>query len=102
MNLDGASWSRSVLMPETFLERLTGLHAHSWDDSMLIPTRSVHGLGMGRPLRVVGLSRDLTVLRTDVLRPWRFRTFTKASYVLELPIDAPPPPLGAKLTMSRV
>jgi uncharacterized membrane protein (UPF0127 family) len=51
---------------------------------LLQPAKSVHTLGMRFPIDVAYVDRDLNVLRTRAMRPWRFgRPVFKAHGVIE-------------------
>src|SRR4051812_10371932 len=53
----------------------------------IVPCHGVHTLGMGFPIDVVYLDRDLTVIHVETdLQPWRFAPVRRiATSVLELP-----------------
>jgi uncharacterized protein len=53
----------------------------------IVPCRGVHTLGMGFPIDVVYLDRNLTVVHVQTeLQPWRFAPIRmQAASVLELP-----------------
>ena len=57
----------------------------------------VHGRGMRYTVRAVGLDAAGVVVGSRVLLPGRFVTITGASYIIELPLDAQVPQLGAAL-----
>ena len=48
-------------------------------------------------LWAVALDEDLVVLRVERLMPGRIVFERRASWILELPMDREPPPLGAAL-----
>jgi uncharacterized membrane protein (UPF0127 family) len=74
----------------TRLRGLLGLRSSDFRNGFglwIVPCRGVHTLGMGFPIDVVYLDRDLTVVHIQRdLRPWRFAPVrTQAASVLELP-----------------
>ncbi len=98
IELGSGEWqSGQVLVAESFWQRLRGLIARPPDTAILIPGRSVHGIGMTRPCRVVALDRRYRVLAVRVLRPGRVVSVPGTSRILELPESIPPPPLAATL-----
>jgi hypothetical protein len=100
VELSCAGWrSGPVLRAHAFWERLRGLIARPPDTAMLIRTRSVHGLGMTRPCRILALDARCRVLAVSVLRPGRMVSVRGASWMLELPMSIPPPPIGAVLAL---
>jgi len=76
----------SVDVADSFGARLKGLLGRDGIDGALLlrPARSVHTLGMRFPIDVAHLDRDLHVLRTCTMRPWRLgRPVAHAHCVLE-------------------
>ena len=66
--------------------RLRGLLGRDGIEGALLlqPAKSVHTVGMRFPIDVAYVDRDLNVLRTRSMRPWRFgRIVFKAHGVLE-------------------
>lgn len=82
-----------------FGQRWRGLMARR-PAPLLIPTRSVHGFWLRRPLRAVGLDGERTVIASRILRPRRIVFLAGARWVLELPTEIPPPEVGDVLTFS--
>ena len=68
---------------------------------MLITGRSVHGFGMREPLLAIGLDDRTKVVGFRVLFPRRVVWIRGATRILELPVEARPPPHGAVLTWDR-
>jgi hypothetical protein len=99
--MTSAGWSRRVVIATNFVERWRGLRRSS-TDAMLISTRSVHGLGMDRPLLAVGLDADYRVIGWRVLSPNRIIGLKGARHWLELPVDDEPPPIGSFLEVTHV
>lgn len=89
--------SGPVIAATSFLERWRGLRGAVPEAAMLLRTRSVHGLGMNRPFRAVGLAEDYQVLKTRLVPPSRFARFPRCKWVLELPESASSPKLGQTL-----
>jgi len=74
----------------TRLRGLLGLSAGDFGNGnglWIVPCHGVHTLGMGFPIDVVYLDRDMTVIHVQSrLRPWRFAPVrAQAASVLELP-----------------
>ncbi len=59
----------------------------------------MHGFGLTRPLRAVGIDGRGTVTEVRVLRPWRLLTIPRVVWTLELPIDDPYPDVGEELNI---
>jgi len=73
-------------MAESTGARLRGLLGRDGIEGALLlqPAKSVHTVGMCFPIDVAYVDRDLNVLRTRSMRPWRFgRIVFKAHGVLE-------------------
>lgn len=64
---------------------------------MLFKTRSVHGFGMRRPILVVAIGRDFTVIGSTVLGPNRIAFYPRARYLLEMPIGREVPAVGSRI-----
>ncbi|MCL2667287.1 MAG: DUF192 domain-containing protein [Micrococcales bacterium] len=80
-----------VIVADTYFRRLRGmLGRHPLPPALiLIPTNSVHGMGMRDALDVAHLDSDGTVLSTTVLRPMRAtRSVRGAKQVLEAPVGS--------------
>ena len=76
----------SVDVADSFGARLKGLLGRDGVEGALLlrPARSVHTLGMRFAIDVAYLDRDLHVLRTCTMRPWRMgRPVPRAHCVLE-------------------
>lgn len=98
IRLQAENWScEPVMEAESFGDRLTGLRRLGPGESLIIRTSSVHALGMKRPFRAIGLSSDLVVIAHATVRPWRAIWFRRCSYVVELPLEVAPPPIGARM-----
>lgn len=100
--LESSEWSSGpVARAVSFRERWRGLKEPK-AEAVLIETRSVHGIGMNRPFRAVGLTPMLRVDSTRIVKPGRVVVFSGCRYVLELPAGATPPETGTTLVMSDV
>ena len=82
-----------LAVADTHWTRLRGLLGRGPDDFRngsglwIVPCHGVHTLGMGFPIDVVYLDRDLNVIHVETdLQPWRFAPVRRiATSVLELP-----------------
>jgi uncharacterized protein len=82
-----------LALADTHWTRLRGLLGRGPDDFRngsglwIVPCHGVHTLGMGFPIDVVYLDRDLNVIHVETdLQPWRFAPVRRmATSVLELP-----------------
>jgi uncharacterized protein len=100
-NYQGEAYNRTrqthlataLAVADTHWTRLRGLLGTAPDDFRngrglwIVPCHGVHTLGMGFPIDVVYLDRNLTVIHIqNVLQPWRFAPVrAEAASVLELP-----------------
>jgi uncharacterized protein len=83
----------ALAVADTHWTRLRGLLGTAPDDFRngrglwIVPCHGVHTLGMGFPIDVVYLDRNLTVIHIqNALQPWRFAPVrAQATSVLELP-----------------
>ncbi len=83
----------ALAVADTHWTRLRGLLGLAADDFRngsglwIVPCHGVHTLGMGFPIDVVYLDRDMTVIAVcPEVRPWRFAPVRRlAASVLELP-----------------
>lgn len=91
--------SGPVMIAASFVERWRGLRGAESEAAILLRTSSVHGVGMGRPFRAVGLSENYTVLDTRLVAQGRFARFRKCKWVLEIPADVRPPKPGQTLEL---
>ena len=93
-----------VRLAATPLARLRGLLGRppSPTPLLLVPARSVHTCGLRRPIDVVFLDADLTVVKVvERLRPWRFASARGAVAALELAAGASTLKPGDRLELSR-
>ncbi len=94
-------WSLPVLVATGFARRLIGLRRSPRGVGLLIRTRSVHGFGMRRPLLVIALDDEYTVLGSKVLSPNRVVTFPRAWLMVEAPAHLEPPPPGERMVVEH-
>lgn len=85
----GCLMVKTVLVPETFLERAKGLLGARGDDHPGMVFRRcsmIHMFGMRRPLDVIFLDDNETVIKViDVLKPWKIGGCWRSAHTLELP-----------------
>jgi hypothetical protein len=80
-------------LADTHWSRFRGLLGRSTDDFRngsglwIVPCHGIHTLGMGFPIDVLYLDRDMSVIHAEAeLRPWRIAPVRRlATSVLELP-----------------
>ncbi|MGH8875337.1 MAG: hypothetical protein ACRDVM_08840 [Acidimicrobiia bacterium] len=95
-------WSSGpVLWADTFRRRWRGLRPRPNGHGLLLPGSSAHGVGMAEPLLVVGVSAEHRVVAVRTLRPGRMVWARGARFLIELPADHPPPPVGARVEIVR-
>lgn len=95
--LSSDDWaSGPVVVATTFGRRLVGLMGNP-GHGLLLRSRSVHGVGLGRSLGLVGLDADGRVVRTGRLRPGALVVWPRVRWIMELPRRVPLPPVGAVL-----
>lgn len=101
--LSGGDWSHEpVLRARGFVDRWRGLRNQGAGASMILETSSVHAFGMRRPFWAVGLTERYTVSEVRMMRPGTIAMFPGCRYVVELPLNVSPPPIGTSLELSRV
>lgn len=101
--MSGPGWSSGqVVKANSPFRRWRGLRGRPSSESLLIRTRSVHGFGMNRSFVGVGLTRDLHVMFSQVVRPGTVARFQRCHYVLEIPVGTPVPETGIQLVISDV
>ena len=83
----------------TFFERWRGLRGAEPNMSLLLKTNSVHGVGMDRPFRAIGLTEEYRVVTSRVVAPGRFVRFSACTWVLETPLDVDLPQIGVALEL---
>ena len=86
-----------VAVAETFWERLRGVIGRSHTTALLLPTRSIHSIGVRRTLTVVALDAEFRVLAARRLKPGSVYAVAGARWMLELPGTLEPPPMGTTL-----
>ncbi len=69
---------------EGFLDRLVGIFKCDGDFLLLRRCSAVHGFGLAKPIHLVFLDGEFTVLDAPrILRPWLIVRFSHAAHVLE-------------------
>lgn len=102
IELIGDDWSSgSLRWVVRARDRLWGLRHGPTRAGLLLAGRSVHGVGMARPLKVVFIDGDGRVVGVAALRPGGVAVHRRARFVAELPWRCPAPPPGAVLTARR-
>jgi hypothetical protein len=84
---DGVEVARVRLAATTF-ERLVGLIGSPGREGLLMRASCVHGWFLRRPLVVLGLDGEGTLVGKSLLRPWRFVRIPGAAWIAELPPTA--------------
>jgi hypothetical protein len=98
-----AKWSaRSVVYSTSPFHRWRGLRSARVETSLLMKTRSVHGIGMPSAFVAVALDREMKVIGSRVVEPGTVAWFRRARFILELPPDMEPPPLDSRLELRHV
>lgn len=82
--------------------RFQGIHGVPDGWGVLIPTWSVHGFGLVRPIRVAALGARREVLAVGELAPGRIVTIRGSRWMLELPLRRTPPEVGRRLSVSTL
>ena len=86
----------------SFRDRFLGIKSGDSERALLIGGRSVHSFGLHKPLRLVGLDRDMRVIDTRTLPPKRVAYFASARFILELEESATTPLPGSVVEVSDV
>jgi len=67
-----------------FLDRLFGIFKFEGDFLLLQHCSAVHGFGLAKPIHLVFLDSEFTVLNAPrILRPWSIVRLSHAAHVLE-------------------
>jgi hypothetical protein len=80
-----------------FGERLDGIRGVPDGWGVVLRGRSIHTMGMRRPIGVVWLDAGGVVVRRRVLPPGRVAASVQAAWVVEVPADAGLPRIGRVL-----
>ena len=86
-----------VVVATTIRQRLAGVHAAE-ATGLLLHAGTVHGVGLSEPLRVIHLTASGTVVAHELLGGGGL-VRARSHWLLEVPAVAPPPPIGARLTV---
>jgi len=95
--VDGSWFASPVIVAGSGRQRRLGVKAGA--ETVLLRTRAVHGRGLESGLRLVSVSSGGKVLATSDLQIGEFAWLPEATWVLEMPLDAPPPPIGMALAI---
>ena len=95
--MTAGEWSSEADRATTFIERFRGVRGGPAGASFLLETRSVHTIGLGRPIGVVVIDRGFRVIEAKTLARNRILYRLTARFMLELPAGTDPPPLHATL-----
>jgi len=98
---DLVEWSEAVRVLGTPLDRLEGL-SRARHGAVLLLTRSIHTLTMPRPIGVVVLDVDGTVVSSRTMAPRRVVFFGPRRWVVEVGIDAPMPAPGTRIVATTM
>jgi len=93
--------SDHVFEARSFLQRWRGLKGLPDGSRLLLAARSVHGFGLRGPHLVAAIGGDMKVSEVRVLEPGRVLSFPRARFILEMPMDGTPPPVGSMLELHR-
>ena len=102
VRLTAGGWSSEAEQAVTFVDRFRGLRALSPGARLLIETRSVHTIGLTRPINVVVIGRDGSVLDTRTLTRNRVLVNRLARHILEVPHGSDLPDLDSKVEIVDV
>lgn len=91
--------SPPLLVARSRLQRWRGLRPRPGDRGLVLAGSRVHGRRMREPLRLVGVSSDGRVTSSVVLLPGTFRRLDGSAYIIEMPLAAPAPAVGAVLDL---
>ncbi len=80
-----------------FRDRLVGMRSDAVGRALLIDAASIHTLGMGRSIAVVGLDGVGRVLESRVVKPNRVVWLRRAKRILELAAESERPATGSVL-----
>lgn len=89
--------SDGVFAASSFLERWRGVKGLPDGSRLLLTARSVHGFGLKSPLLVAAIGGDMRVSDVEILRPGRVLSYPRARFILEMPLEGTPPPVGSVL-----
>ena len=101
---DNTILADNVALADSFIKRLIGLMGRKCltdGEGLLLNCSSVHCFFMKFPIDVVYISKDMTVLGTQTLKPWRIgKWIAGTKYVLELRAGASSPVVsGTKISL---
>jgi hypothetical protein len=85
----------------TLFERYVGIGSDDAWPVMLL-TRSIHTFTMSRPISIIVVDLDGSVLRSGVMAPRRILWFGRTRWVVEANTEAPLPPPGSQIVASTM
>ena len=89
------------VLASSFLDRLFGIRWIRDADLVLIPGSSVHGMGLGAPLEVAGISDEGVITQVATLRPGRVLRLEGAALVAEAPQGSVTWQQGERIAIER-
>ena len=95
--MTAADWSSEADQATTFIERFRGVRGGPPRASLLLETRSIHTIGLGRSIGVVVIDRGFRVVEVKTLARNRILYRLAARFMLELPAGSDPPPLHSRM-----
>jgi hypothetical protein len=102
VRLVAGGWSSEAEQAVTFIERFRGLRSLGPDARLLIRARSVHTIGMSRPIGVLVIAHDGAVLDARTLSRNRVLFHNRARHILEVPEGSDLPPLESRVEINDV
>lgn len=101
VQLSASNWrGATVVVAETFLERLLGFRSKKAVNGVMLRSKSVHTFGMEETINVFAMDRDHRVIASRRISPNRMVFYRRASAIVELPLDVDPPGLMARILFS--
>jgi hypothetical protein len=96
--LEAGEWSSGpLLIARTARQRRRGVRPAVGPFGAMLATRSIHGWGLGAPLRWLGLDRSGTVVAVGVLHPRRLiQAPQPVRWIVETPEWITPAPIGER------
>ena len=77
---------------------MVGLRGLEADNALLLEAKSVHGIGLNRAFRAVGIDPERRVIGSKLVNPGGFAFFRTGRWILEMPVDRVAPRIGTVLT----
>ena len=83
-----------VIVPASFRERLAGIKRAPPGHGVLLAAAAVNSVGLRRAVTAIALGDRGEILAVHFLAPHAFWRHSRASWILELDAQTPPPPAG--------